>query len=63
MSLLKMVIIAALLITIGMMITGIWSMQHGGESDQRRSTQLMAGRVGMQAVTFLLLMFAVYLAN
>ncbi len=63
MNLLNMVIVGALLITIGLVGTGIWSMAHGGEFDRKHSTQLMAGRVGMQAVTLLLLLFAMYLAN
>ena len=63
MTLLNVVIVAALLITIGLMGTGLWSMAHGGEFDRKYSTQLMAGRVGMQAVTLLLLLFAIYLAN
>ena len=63
MNLLNMVIIAALLITIGFIGTGIWSMAHGGEFDRKYSSQLMAGRVGMQAITFLLLLLAIYLAN
>ena len=63
MNLLNIVIILALLITISLMGTGIWSMAHGGEFDRKHSTQLMAGRVIMQAVTILLLLYAVYLAG
>ncbi len=63
MNLLNMVIVAALLITVGFIGTGIWSMAHGGEFDRKHSTHLMVGRVGMQAVTFLLLLYAIYLAN
>ena len=63
MNILTMVIMLALLITIGLMGTGIWSMAHGGEFDRKHSTQLMFARVGMQAVTVLLLLFSVYLAS
>lgn len=63
MNILTMVIFLALLITIGLMGTGIWSMAHGGEFDRKHSTQLMFARVGMQAVTVLLLLFSVYLAS
>jgi len=63
MTILNMVIIAALLMTIALMGTGIWSMAHGGESDQKHSTQLMFARVGMQGITFLLLLLAMFLAN
>ncbi len=63
MNILSMAIILALIITIGLMGTGIWSMAHGGEFDRKHSTQLMFARVGMQGVTVLLLLFAIYLAS
>ncbi|MDH3387805.1 MAG: twin transmembrane helix small protein [Gammaproteobacteria bacterium] len=63
MSLLTWLIIAALLITVAVMGTGIWSMSHGGDFDEKHGTQLMAARVGMQAVTLLLLLFAFFLAS
>ena len=63
MELLNIVIIGALVTTVAVMGTGIWSMAHGGEFDRRHSTQLMVARVGMQGITFLLLLIAVYLAN
>jgi hypothetical protein len=53
---------AALILTIGVMGTGIWSMGHGGEFDRKHSTQLMIARVGMQGVTLLLLLAAFFLA-
>ncbi len=63
MNMLTMVIMIALLMTVGLMGTGIWSMAHGGEFDRKHSTQLMFARVGMQAVTVLLLLFSIYLAS
>jgi hypothetical protein len=63
MDILNVVIVAALLVTVGVIGTGIWSMAHGGEFDQKHSTQLMFARVGMQGVTFLLLLLAIFLAN
>jgi hypothetical protein len=63
MDILNAVIVAALLVTVGVIGTGIWSMAHGGEFDQKHSTQLMFARVGMQGVTFLLLLLAIFLAN
>lgn len=63
MNILTMVIMIALVATIGVMGTGIWSMAHGGEFDRKHSTQLMFARVGMQGLTVLLLLFAVYLAG
>jgi len=63
MNMLSIVIVVALLMTIGILGTGIWSMAHGGEFDRKHSTQLMFARVGMQAVTLALLFLAIYLAN
>ena len=63
MNLLTIVIIAALLATIATLVTGIGSMAKGGEYDEKHSTQLMAARVGLQALTFILLLLAIYLAN
>lgn len=63
MEMLNVVIVAALLVTVGLIGTGIWSMAHGGEFDEKHSTQLMVARVGMQGVTFLLLLLAIFLAN
>ena len=39
------------------------SMAHGGEFDEKHSDQLMFARVGMQAITLLLLFGALYCAN
>jgi hypothetical protein len=38
-------------------------MAHGGEFDQKHSSQLMIARVGMQGITVLLLLFAVFLSS
>ena len=63
MNMLTILIVAALVMTIGLIGTGIWSMAHGGEFDQKHSTQLMFARVGMQGITFLLLLAAIFFAN
>ena len=63
MDILTMVIIMALILTVGLVGTGIWSMAHGGEFDEKHSTQLMIARVGAQGLTILLLLYAVYLAS
>ncbi len=63
MNILTVVIMTALLMTIGLIAVGIWSMAQGGEFDQKHSTQLMFARVGMQGVTFLLLLLAIFIAN
>ena len=62
MKILTVLIVGALILTIGVIGTGIWSMGHGGEFDRRHSTQLMIARVGMQGVTLLLLLAAFFLA-
>ena len=63
MNILTIVIVLALLITIGVLATGLWSMAHGGEFDRKHSDQFMLARVGAQGVTLLLLVLAAYLAN
>lgn len=63
MNILNMVIVAALLITVVVIGTGIWSMAHGGEFDRKHSTELMVARVGMQGITVVLLLLAVYLSS
>ena len=63
MNILSVVIVVALLLTIAILGTGIWSMAHGGEFDRKHSSQLMFARVGMQAVTLVFLFLAIYLAN
>ncbi|MBI4005267.1 MAG: twin transmembrane helix small protein [Gammaproteobacteria bacterium] len=63
MNLLTIVILTALLMTAIILITGIGSMARGGEFDEKHGTQLMFARVGMQGVTLLLLLIALYLTN
>ncbi len=63
MSILSVVIIVAMLLTIIVLGAGIWSMAHGGEFDEKHSEQLMFARIGLQAVTLILLFIAIYLAN
>jgi len=63
MSLLTVVIIISLVLTIAVLVIGLGSMGVGGEFDEKYSIRLMYARVGMQAVTLMLLFFAIYLAN
>ena len=63
MDVLNIAIIGALLMTVGLIGTGIWSMAHGGEFDREHSTQFMFARVGMQAVALVLLLIAAYLSS
>ena len=51
MTILTVVIVIALLATVGTLLWGIVSMAKGGEFDQHHSHQLMFARVGLQDVT------------
>ncbi len=63
MNLVTIVIVVAMLMTVGVLITGIGSMAHGGEFDRKHEGEFMFARVGMQLITILLLLFAVYLES
>ena len=63
MDLLTLVIVACLVLTAIILFIGVGSMAEGGEFDEKHSEQLMFARVGMQAITLLLLLVALYLAN
>jgi len=63
MDLLTLVIVACLVLTAIILFIGVGSMAQGGEFDEKHSEQLMFVRVGMQAITLLLLLVALYLAN
>ncbi len=63
MTLLNLVIMLALVATVVALGTGIVSMVRGGEFDRRHDVQLMVSRVGLQGVTFALLLLALFLAN
>ena len=63
MSLLTIIILLAMLFTAAVLVLGIGSMARGGEYDEKHETQFMFARVGLQGATFLLLLFALYLAH
>jgi len=58
---LTIVIILALMGTVGAMALGLLAMSGGGATDRQFSTRLMWARVGFQALTLLLLIVAVIL--
>ena len=58
---LLIVIILALLGTVGTMVLGLLAMSSGGNNDREFSTPLMWARVGFQAFTIALLVVAVLL--
>jgi len=63
MTLLNVVLILALVATIGVLAIGIGSMMRGRDFDQQHSHQLMFTRVGLHAVVVLLIAIAIYLAS
>lgn len=62
MSLLTLLIVLALVATIGALGTGIVSMVRGGEYDRLHGTQLMYARVGFQGLALALLLVALLAA-
>lgn len=62
MNMLTVLIVVALLATVAALISGIASMAHGGEYDARHSVQMMFARVGLQGLTFVLLIVALLAA-
>lgn len=63
MSLMFTLIILALLITVGILVAGLVTMEEGGEVDNRWSTRLMSARVIAQAVVVVLLLMALLLGE
>jgi hypothetical protein len=62
MNMLTVIILLALVATIVSLVVGVGSMARGGEFDFKHSHQFMFARVGSQAVAFVLLLIALYLA-
>jgi len=62
MTIMMGLVIFALLATIAALITGVFSMAHGGGFDRRHSHQIMFARVGLQGVTLVALLIAFWLA-
>jgi hypothetical protein len=63
MTTLTVLVIIGLLATVGALITGIASMAHGGEFDRRHGYQFMFARVGLQGITLVVLLIALFLAT
>jgi len=61
MDALTMIVLLGVLATVWALLRGISSMAHGGDSDLKHSHQLMFQRVGLQALTVLLVIMAVLL--
>lgn len=60
MEILTVIIVIGVLATTGALLTGIASMVRGGQFDQLHSHHLMFTRVGLQAITLLCLLLALF---
>ena len=60
-EILTVIIIIGVLATVGALLTGVVSMVRGDDFDQAHSHQLMFTRVGLQGITLLCLLLALYL--
>jgi hypothetical protein len=63
MTLLTVVVVLAVVATAGALASGIVSMAHGGEYDRRHSGQFMFARVGLQGLTLVLLLLALFISS
>ncbi len=63
MSTITILIILALLSTVGALVTGLVSMMRGGKFDKQHMDQFMFSRVGLQLVTLVLLLIAAYISS
>lgn len=61
MDILTVIIVIGVLATAGALLTGVVSMVRGGPFDQAHSHQLMFARVGLQGITLICLLAALYL--
>lgn len=62
MNVLTVFIVIAMLATAAALLSGLVSMARGGAFDRRHSHQLMFARVGLQGVTLLFLLLALFAA-
>jgi len=58
MTMIHVFILMGLLATVGALIAGEVSMAHGGRFDEQHADQLMWLRVGLQALTVMLIILA-----
>ena len=63
MSLINMLIIAALIATVVVLVLGLRSMARGGEYDKEHAEKFMWERVGLQALVVVLLIAAAVVVN
>ncbi len=58
MSVLTMAVILGFVAVVATLVWGVASMAHGGSYDREHSEELMFTRVGIQALAFALIVFA-----
>ena len=63
MSLLNILIIAALIATVVVLMMGLGSMARGGEYDREHAEKFMWERVALQALVIVLLLAAAFIVN
>lgn len=63
MTIMTILIVAALLGTVAALVLGVSSMARGGKYDNQHEVQFMGARVGLQGITIILLLIATYLAT
>ena len=63
MELINLVVVLALLATIGALGMGVISMGRGGDFDERHSDQFMFARVGLQGIAVVFMFVALYVVN
>jgi hypothetical protein len=63
MGFLSVVVVLALIATIGALGMGVMSMARGGDFDHQHSEQYMAARVGLQGVAVIFMFIALYVIN
>jgi len=60
MSTIFLLALVAVVLAIASLVSGVVSMGHGGEYDQRHALQFMFSRVGFQALAVLFLLLMMY---
>ncbi|MHB1530223.1 MAG: HIG1 domain-containing protein [Acidiferrobacteraceae bacterium] len=64
MDIILMVLVACgILMTLGVLVTGVYSMSHGGVFNDEHSGQLMALRIGLQGLVVLLVLVGIFVTH
>ncbi|NNF15102.1 MAG: twin transmembrane helix small protein [Gammaproteobacteria bacterium] len=63
MGALEIVVIFALIATVGAMVLGLWSMGKGGSFDRQISVHFMYARIALQGLAVLLMLLALYIGT